>query len=121
LGCGDYSTPVLSAIARRRGSRFVVNSSNPEWANRFNDYAEVEIVDWETWTPKGKWGLIMLDNEQFTCERIRWIPKLSKICEVIVMHDADAAMLSPEYSDLTEGLESMIDKKHTPWTVVFRC
>ena len=121
LGCGDYSTPVLSAIARRRGDRLVVLSSNEEWANKFHDYADVQIVDWATWVPSGNWGLVMLDNEQFTCERIRLIPRLAKICKTIVMHDADAAMMSPEYSDLTKGLESMIDKKHIPWTVVFKC
>lgn len=63
----------------------------------------------------------MLDSEQFTNERIKWIPQLSKICKVIVMHDADAAMLSPDYSDLTEGLKSTMYAKHTPWTVVFEC
>ena len=121
LGCGDYSTPILSAIALHRGNRFVVNSSDPEWANRFRNYAEVEIVDWNTWIPSGNWGLIMLDNEQLTCDRIKWIPKLSKICKKIVMHDADAARLSSEYSTLTAGLQASIYAKHTPWTVTFTC
>lgn len=121
MGCGDYSTPVLSAIARSRGSRFVVHTSDQVWANKFYKYAEIEIVDWVAYVPHGTWGLVMLDNDQYTCDRIKLIPNLSKICKKIVMHDADAAMLSPDYSDLTEGLKSTMYAQHTPWTVVLEC
>jgi hypothetical protein len=121
LGSGDYSTPLLSAIAKHRGNRLVIKSSDPVWADRFRDIAEVEIVDWATWEPEGKYGLVFLDNEQLTSDRIKWIPKLAKIAKVIVMHDADAAMCSPEYESMTDGLDCVIHAKHTPWTAVFKC
>lgn len=121
LGCGDYSTPLLSVIAQHRGNKLVVKSSDPFWASQFSDIAEVDLVDWATWEPEGQWGLVLLDNEQLTYDRIKWLPKLAKIAKVIVMHDADAAMMSAEYEAMTDGFECMIYAQHRPWTAVYTC
>jgi len=122
LGCGDYSTPILSAIAKSRGDKLVVNSSDPEWSSKFIGMAEIKLVDWATWVPFGNWGLVFLDSEQFTSERIKWLPTLAKISKVIVMHDVDAAMMAPDYESIVSGFRSTIlYSKHTPWTAVYQC
>ena len=122
LGCGDYSTPVLSSIAKRLGVKLFVKSSSPDWANKYTSLADVEIVDWETWKPVGKYGLVFLDNEQYTSERIKLLPMLAKVSKVIVMHDADAAMTAPDYEDLTSHFKfSTLYSIHKPYTVTYIC
>ena len=122
LGCGHYSTPILAAIAKHRGDRFSIKSSSEEWSTQFKRVADVEIVDWDTWVPEGNWGLVMLDNEQLTRDRILWLPKLQKICKTIVMHDADASMSHPNYGEMISGFAGMeLYAKHTPWTAIFTC
>ena len=122
LGCGDYSTPVLAEIAHARGDRLVVCSSDESWSSKYKGIPdEIITVDWETWVPEGQWGLIFLDSEQLTKDRIKWLPVLSKIGKVIVMHDADAAMKSDEYPKMTEGLNIEIYNKHVPWTITIKC
>lgn len=121
LGCGDYSTPVLSAIAKHRGNKLVVNASDPAWASRYKDFAEIVIVDWKTWQPKGKWGMIFLDNEEHQPYRLMRVPKLLEHTPIVVMHDADQAEMSPEFDQIARGLNVKTYKTHQPWTMVFRC
>ena len=122
LGCGDYSTPILSLIAKHQNKKFFIKSSDTEWSKKFIDIADIEIVDWSTWEPQGSYGVIFLDNEQLTSERIKWLPTLSKIAKVIVMHDVDAAMLAPDYQKLTEGFKELsLHAIYSPWTAVYKC
>jgi hypothetical protein len=122
LGCGDYSTPILSAVAKHRGDKLCVKSSSPEWAEKFTNMASVEIVDWATWKPAGHWGMIFLDNEQLTRDRIRWLPDLQTHCDVVVMHDADASMAHSHFVEMTKGFQSIrVYATHSPWTAIFKC
>ncbi len=122
LGCGSYSTPVLSAIAKHRGNKLVVNASDPVWANRYKEFAEIVIVDWKTWQPEGQWGMIFLDNEEHQPYRLMRVPKLLEHAPIVVMHDADQAEMSTEFSQITSGLNIKTYKTHQPWTMVFsRC
>lgn len=120
LGCGDYSTPILSAICKYRNKRFVINSSDIVWASKFKEYAEVEIVDWSAWRPTGQWGMIFLDNEEHQPARLLRVPELLKHTNIVVMHDADQAAMYPEFSQLTLGLKIETYSKFYPWTMVFR-
>ena len=122
LGCGNYSTPILSAVARHRGDNLFVKSSSPEWALQFTDFAEVELVVWGSWVPSGRYGMIFLDNEQLTFHRIQWLPELAKHCDTIVMHDSDAAMQHAHYPEMVSGFKKIVTySKHRPWTVVMTC
>ena len=122
LGCGDYSTPILSAVARHRGDRLFVKSSSAEWAGKYTGLADVEVVDWDTWKPSGRYGMIFLDNEQLTYHRIKWLPELAKHCDTVVMHDSDAAMTHPHYPAMVAGFKNIVTyNRHIPWTVVLTC
>jgi hypothetical protein len=91
-GCGDYSSPVISAL---RGPRsHVIYSADPEWASRYEGLAEVRHVALEApkkWAepdiPSG-WGLCLMDSEESVVNRAARIPELLDKCKVVVMHDA---------------------------------
>lgn len=120
MGCGDYSTPVLAAIARAQGRRLLVNAADESWANRYRDIAEVEIVRWEAWQPPaGFWGLVLLDSEESTAERIRHLPKLHGAGAVVV-HDADSAMTRAHWKACVKGFDIEWYRRQTPWTAVLR-
>lgn len=123
LGCGDYSTPILAAIAHHRGDRLVVHASDPAWAKRYEGVAdEIVIVSWATWKPSGKWGLVFLDNEEHAPQRIQRLPQLRPFCDVVVMHDASQAMQCVEYGAQIAGFKSAeMYEKYEPWTGTYRC
>lgn len=116
LGCGDYSTPLLSAVARKSGHRLVVNASDATWANRYTGIAEVHIVNWEKWKPEGQYGLVFLDNELHSPGRLAMLPGLSNIAKVVVMHDASQANNLINWDTLPYSRWEMY-KKHEPWTI----
>ena len=121
LGCGDYSTPILAAIARQQGRTFKVQCSDPECASRFKSYVDVQMVDWATWEPTGEWGMVFLDNEQFVRDRILQIPALSKVAKVLVMHDADVAVGMANWQQCISGYKEIaMYRRYTPWTAVLR-
>lgn len=96
LGCGDYSTPVLAAIAAHLGVPFSFMSSAPEWAAKFQGGT---IVDWET-VEFPHADIVFLDNEQLTRDRIKHLPTLAKTSRVVVMHDIVACMSRPSFAAL---------------------
>jgi len=113
LGCGDYSTPLLSAICESQGRPFKAQASNAEWASRFPG---VEVVDWETWiAPEGRWGLVFLDNEEHTLKRYRRLEVLSHITDTIVLHDANVKSLVT-----IPGWTVQFYTQHKPHTAVLR-
>lgn len=117
LGCGDYSTPVLSAIAKFQGRQFTAQASSPEWAARLG----AELVDWRTWKPSGHWGMVFLDSEESVINRMKRLPELADITEVVVMHDADTAIRSDDWEDKVKKYASCsLYEKHKPWTAVLR-
>lgn len=120
LGCGNYSTPVLASIANAQGRKFLVQASNEEWAAQFMETAEVELVDWKTWNPPvSRWGMVFLDSEEAVKDRIKRLPDLAKVADVVVMHDANVAMKNPEWKSLVMDYGRIaVYHKHVPWTVV---
>lgn len=116
LGCGHYSTPLLKAIAEFRGLPFLSQASSADWAKQFDG---VQIVDWETWQPpEGTWDMVFLDSEESTKNRIKRLPVLAEVAKVVVMHDADAAMVHDNF-DKYIGEFKMVRwyKTHRPWTI----
>ena len=120
LGCGHYSTPVLASICAAQERKFLVQASNEEWAAQFTEIADVELVDWSNWTPpEGKWGMVFLDSEEAVRDRIKRLPALAKVADVVVMHDANVAIKNPEWKSLIQDYrEIQVFHKHVPWTVV---
>jgi hypothetical protein len=121
LGCGNYSTPLLSAFARRNKGRLYVKSSNPEWAVKFKHQAEVEIVDWDKWSCEGKFGLIFIDSEEHHEARIGKLLALKDHAPIIVMHDCDEIMNDCRWPVIDELFDVEMFRTHSPWTMVFRC
>lgn len=118
LGCGDYSTPILAAIAKRQNKPFHVQGSDAVWAKKYGDL--VEIIDWDTWAPKGRWGMVFLDSEEDTGKRISRIPALAAVTDVIVMHDAQASKYRQNWDECTKDFAVEMHQTHFPWTAVLR-
>lgn len=122
MGCGHYSTPVLVSIAAALDRKLLVQASNEEWASQFMEQADVEVVDWKHWSPPevdGKWGMVFLDSEEAVRDRIKRLPVLAKVAEVVVMHDANVAMKNESWKALVSDYrEIRVYHKHVPWTVV---
>ena len=117
LGCGNYSTPILQEISKFKGIPFLCQASDVEWAKQFD---EVQIVSWPTWTPPdGKWDMAFLDSEEPTRDRIKKLPALCEISDVVVMHDADAAMVQENFDKYISVFTEVIwYRKHKPWTII---
>jgi hypothetical protein len=120
LGCGDYSTPILMAIAKAQGREYKCQSSTPEWAKRFKG---VEIVeDWEEWKPEGQWGMVFMDSDEKTWNRMKRIPLLKGHTNTIVIHDADVCMQREAWPKAAEAFPDItIYNTYKPWTAVMRC
>lgn len=122
LGCGHYSTLPLAAIADSQGREYRAQASNAEWAAQFGDL--VEVVTWEGWTPPlpkdgGKWGIVFLDSEEAVRDRIKRLPALAEVADVVVMHDANIAIANPEFKALTEKYSKVLAfNRYVPWTAI---
>ena len=127
LGCGDYSTLQLVAICEVQNRRYKAQASNREWASRYGDL--VEIVSWDSWTPPkcptsldGKWGMAFLDSEQSVADRIKRLPVLATVTNIVVMHDANIAMANPNWDKMIEPYATVkVYNRFIPHTVVLRC
>lgn len=117
MGCGDYSTPVLAAIANKMGRGFVVHSSNEEWASKFSDLADVNIVNWDEWEPP-QFGMALLDSEEHTLKRLSRLPKLLEVGGAVVVHDADIVSSYPAWRGTVAGRGVQFYKRQRPWTAV---
>lgn len=121
MGCGDYSTPVLAAIARAQRREYIVYASDEAWAARYHDIADVRLVNWTNWLPPYKHlGMVLLDNEQSTADRIRWLPMLRTYADVVVLHDAQASMARKHWNECAAGFSVTLYQRYEPWTAVLR-
>lgn len=118
LGCGNYSTPVLSAIAKTFNKKFIVKASDKNWYERFRDYAEIIPTVWDEPKFEGIWGTIFLDNEQFTFDRLEHVPTLIQMTEQLVIHDADKLSKCKNWHKYTAPFKQQWYKTFEPWTVV---
>jgi hypothetical protein len=93
LGCGHYSTPLLSSIAKTQGRDFQLITSDPAWAKQFqNDPDQLQLIDFSMWAEfpfEGEWGMVLLDNEELVIDRSIQLFKLNEKAKVVVFHDAD--------------------------------
>lgn len=128
LGCGDYSTPLLAAFANEQGRRLLVQASDWRWLSRYEalggEQVEIEQVDWKTWTPpvaEPKWGFVFLDSEQNTADRIRHLPALLEVTDLVVLHDADHSMKREGWEKRSAGWQIIEHYfEPLPQTVVLR-
>jgi hypothetical protein len=126
LGCGDYSTPVLSAIARHQGRVLKIQASDVSWLYKYSEFGDIEHVpDWDGWHPHAppnaeEWGMVFLDSEQSTLGRIERLPQLKAVTSVVVLHDAQGAVTRKRWPDCTAGWDVEIRKRYNPWTAVLR-
>lgn len=135
LGCGDYSTPVLAAIARHKGVRHMVVTSDPDWGARYRDLTEVSVIARTAWADlgsmmTGRWGLVFIDNEQKSADRIRhlaWLAASDRSwhpgtrADQVVLHDAQNCIVLPHWPELSAPWPNItMHDRHRPATAVLR-
>lgn len=119
LGCGNYSTPILSSICKSQNKKLFIAASNEKWLNQFKEYGECHLVnDWQNYQFDKKYGMVFLDNEQLTKDRLNLIPKIMEITNILVIHDADKMINNSNWQNFTEKYEQIWFKKHIPHTVI---
>lgn len=119
LGCGDYSTPLLAEIARHKGVDLFVVSSASEWAARYAGMARVSIVPtWERVSlPRA--GMVLLDNEELTRDRIRHLPRLAALAPVVVVHDFEACAGHAHWEEMIRPFGRVeVFKRYQPGTAI---
>ncbi len=96
LGCGEFSTPALSAVCRFQQRRLAVVSSDTTWQARYGalvrhkfDLMAITNDQWESFQLPDQLGFALVDNEQRVRERIQTVTRLAKPCKVVLLHDAN--------------------------------
>ncbi len=96
LGCGDYSTPTIAAIANAQNRKFDVITSDSIWASRYEylngpsfTISVIDKIQWPRVTIDGQYGMVLVDNEQTVSQRIRLVKRLAQVAKTVVLHDAD--------------------------------
>jgi len=118
LGCGHYSTPILSAICKAQNRNLFIAASDEKWLTQFKEYGECQLVnDWHNYQFNKKYGMVFLDNEQFTRDRLMLIPKIMNMTDISVIHDANCMVNNPNWQIFTEKYEQIWFKKYLPHTV----
>lgn len=124
LGCGFYSTPILREICRSQGRQFLCQSSDESWMGKVGGEIE-KVADWTVWTPPqasgGLWGMVFVDSEEGTWNRVKRVPMLSGFTHTIVLHDADISMERGGWPAAKLAFPNIsIYQEHKPWTAVMR-
>jgi len=88
MGCGGYSSPVLSEIAKAKGLKYVIHYSDKIWAEKVKPMVEAEWVhvDWDNYTPQEAF-LTLLDSEQLVVKRYETLKKILPLNNVVIIHD----------------------------------
>lgn len=93
LGCGHYSTPLFSSIAKMQERKFQLITSDSEWVKQFqNDPDHIQLIDFSMWPEfsfEGEWGMIFIDHEELVINRYSQLFKLHEKAKVVVFHDAN--------------------------------
>lgn len=119
LGCGNYSTPILNQICNLQKRDFKIISSNKNWLDKYDYVLNKELISkWESYVFKEKYGMVFLDNEQLTINRLELIPKIFKITNTIVVHDADVMSKWKNWQLYTINKKITWFKKYTPHTAI---
>lgn len=73
LGCGHYSTPLLSSIAKIQERNFQLITSDPDWLKQFQrDPDQLTLIEFSIWPEvffEGEWGMILVDHEELVIDR----------------------------------------------------
>lgn len=93
LGCGHYSTPLLSSIAKIQGRKLELITSDAEWAKLFqNDPDQLQLIDFPMWKEfvfPGQYGVVLIDHEELVIDRFAHLFQLNEKAKVVVFHDAN--------------------------------
>ena len=125
LGCGNFSTTVLSQIASARKLRYIVYTDDEKWAEVVKptclDNIEWNIIEnWKIWKPTEDAYFYFLDNSELCVNRFKQIAKIKKFSQFVICHDSctytkRGVSLSENYSVIEE------DKTRVPHTAVIDC
>ena len=98
LGCGDYSTPLIHALAD--GRRVLSVEHNDEWLRRYTGllsphHSVMHVPDWDEFiasrfVSECPWGLIVVDHGPGD-RRADDLRRLVSFGSVFVIHDTDAS------------------------------
>lgn len=92
LGCGLYSSVILSEIAKARKLKYIIYYQGKEWQKIVEPFVEAEfryVENWEEWTHEEPCHLAFLDNNEVVVKRFQRLPKLMRKASVVVVHDAN--------------------------------
>jgi hypothetical protein len=103
LGCGLYSTPVLTHMAAELGIGLESFATDRPWAEHVNSvigkglggghHPKVTVIPtWAGWAPLRPYGVCLLDNELLIVDRFAMLPMLLEWCQCVVFHDATTAI-----------------------------
>ena len=103
LGCGDYSTPVITAI---HGRPHEVWTASRDWAAKYR-YPRITLVDnWsEMMFSHGAWSLVFVDNEEHSRNRATRVRMALPYAQIVMTHDAHVPI---------EARYSFIDDRSPP-------
>jgi hypothetical protein len=121
-GCGYYSTPLLVEIAKVKAIKLISFVQDINWARRFDyligsHYQQIQI-DFEKEIPlTQRFGMCLLDHEQFVKNRIKHLNHILKYTNTVVIHDADKVQ---SFEFLHKPYTIEMYKYLTPNTAVIR-
>ncbi len=93
LGCGHYSTPLLSSIAKIQNRPYQIITSDAAWTKPFEqDIQDLKIIPFSSWHNfhfDEEYGVVLVDHEELVKDRFAQLFKLSKKAKVVIFHDAN--------------------------------
>ena len=128
LGCGDYSTPALAAIAFAQQRTLRIVSSDPVWARRYaylgGPWCEIRVIEkgeWPTTECGSGWGMVLVDNEQRVAQRCKQVLRLASKARLIVLHDSNVlGRRAPFWKTAHERFRYVYQfRRRVPHTTVF--
>lgn len=106
LGCGNFSTPYMV-----KWGNLDVYSTDPVWGSKFENIANITYLEsWNTFTVNKYYSVAFQDSEELVVERIKKLPYLLNVANIVVMHDWRSNLSMPKCK--YQG----IYKELTPWT-----
>lgn len=92
VGCGYYSTPLLSVLAAGKGLRRTILESDREWAAQISDLFGVAVTQFNAEELPAsvvrQWGLVFIDSA-IEAARARHAIRLREYAKVIILHDSN--------------------------------
>jgi hypothetical protein len=89
MGCGFYSSPVLSEICKAKGVQYEVFYQDEAWKKKVEPKVQAKwhhVPDWSKFNPPPAF-MTLLDNEELVVNRYKQLAKLLPINKFVVVHD----------------------------------